>query len=190
MRLAIEEHDQHSWWVQEYAAAEDLDLLDLWQFPLEGGEEEFPRFLEAHDLGAVGKETSLVVRALFALRVVIGRTLGWEKSGDLPFEEVHRDAREQTLRIENATVVALMHLGWVPVASTPLGRQQDARGEIAGQAREEEAWTAQLAVYARSKGRLGRVYLQAISPFRHHLVYPSLVRAVARRWRSSSHARA
>ncbi|MEO1087741.1 MAG: DUF2867 domain-containing protein [Acidobacteriota bacterium] len=170
MRLATEEHARHGWWVSEYAR--DFELLDLWQYPIEAEEkEDFEIFLEVHDMAEMVKDTSAVVRALFGLRLVMGRIFGWDAadsevgSGNrvAGFQEVYRDDRELVLRTENATVTALMHLGWVELAN---GR-----------------FTAQLAVYAIPKGAVGRGYMALISPFRHGLVYPALMRAGKRRWR-------
>ncbi|MEO1365889.1 MAG: DUF2867 domain-containing protein [Acidobacteriota bacterium] len=171
MRLATEEHARHGWWVCEYAR--DFELLDLWQYPIEAqSREDFEIFLEVHDMAEMVKETSLVVRALFGVRLVMGRVFGWDTvdpgapdgGGVAGFDEVYRDGRELVLRTENATVTALMHLGWVEL---PNGR-----------------FTAQLAVYAISKGVVGRGYMALISPFRHGLVYPALMRAGKRRWQA------
>lgn len=170
MRLPNEEHHRHGWWVEGYAR--DFELLDLWQYPIEAASaEEFDDFLEIHELGEIVKDTSVVVKGLFALRVALGRLFGWDRSDDsaepaagsaVGFTEVYRDHRELVMRTENATVIALMHLGWVEL--------------------ENGRYTAQLAVYAISKGRLGRSYMALIAPFRHGLVYPALMRAGRRRW--------
>ncbi|MEM9558520.1 MAG: DUF2867 domain-containing protein [Acidobacteriota bacterium] len=177
MRVARSEHRRHTWWVDDYAR--DFELLDVWRYPIEAGRDDFAAFLEIHDTEAMVAESSPAVRALFGLRIVLGRVFGWDKPGSEgevggehqgvgaeAFREVYRDEREMVQRIENATVTALMHLGWVPL---------DAAGS---------RWTAQLAVFVDPKGRLGRVYMAAIAPFRHHLVYPALMRAGRRRWQA------
>ena len=169
MRRPNAEHHHHTWWV--HAHARDFELLDLWQYPIEAEtEDDFATFLEVHDMKAMVEETSIIVRLLFAVRLAAGRVFGWDDTEDgaaaVGFEEIYRDHRELVLRTENATVTALMHLGWVPV-DTESGRR----------------WTAQMAVYARTKGRLGRAYMALIGPFRHGLVYPALMRAGRRRWR-------
>lgn len=165
MRLTNEEHHRHDWWVRDYAS--DFELLDLWQYPIEAERaEDFAAFLTVHDMAEMVKETSIFVRALFALRLGLGRVFGWdgEDSGasSVGFKEVYRDHRELVLRTENATVTALMHLGWVKL--------------------ENGRFTAQLGVYAIAKGRLGNAYMALIGPFRHGLVYPALMRAGRRRW--------
>lgn len=183
MRIENEEHGRHDWWVERYArecGVENLALLDLWQYPIEADSaDDFETFSKVHDMGAMVAETSVVVRALFGLRVALGKLLRWDGQGGSDahrahgshadegrnlagFEPIYRDSRELVMRTENATVVALMHLGWVPLAN---GK-----------------WTAQLAVYAAPQGWLGRTYMAAIGPFRHRLVYPGLMRAARRRW--------
>lgn len=162
MRLPTAQHLKHNWRVHEYARG--YQLLDLWQYPIEAdGPDDFERFLELHDVKGLTAQTSLVVKALFAIRLAAGRVFGWDKDG-VAFEEVYRSGREQLSRTENATVKALTHLGWVPLDN---GR-----------------WTAQLAVYVIPKGRLGRVYMSLIGPFRHLIVYPSLMRTMQRRWQA------
>ncbi|MEM1177910.1 MAG: DUF2867 domain-containing protein [Acidobacteriota bacterium] len=176
MRLATDEHRRHDWWVHNYA--KDFELLDLWQYPIESDRaDDFETFLEVHDMMEMVKDTSVAVRALFAVRLVLGKIFRWDgppvddgptrAAGSIAgFDEVYRDDRELVLRTENATVTALMHLGWVPLEGDGTG----------------EKYTAQLAVYAISKGRVGRAYMALISPFRHGLVYPALMRAGRRRW--------
>ena len=170
MRIPNEEHHRHGWWVEDYAR--DFELLDLWQYPIEADSaEEFEDFLEVHDMAEMVKDTSIVVKALFALRVALGQIFGWDRDASqgerdsasaVGFIEVYGDHRELVMRTDNATVTALMHLGWVELAN---GR-----------------YSAQMAVYAITKGRLGRGYMKLIAPFRHGLVYPALMRAGRRRW--------
>lgn len=165
MRIDNAEHARHTWWVQGYA--QDFELLDLWQYPIEAErEDDFESFLEVHEMNDMVAETSVIVRSLFAVRLVLGRVFGWDektgKGAGSGFKEVYRDHRELVMRIENATVKALMHLGWVQL--------------------DNGHWTAQMAVYSDPKGHLGQAYMAAIKPFRHGLVYPALMRAGKRRW--------
>jgi hypothetical protein len=61
-------------------------------------------------------------------------------------------------------VHGVLHLGWV----------SDGAGGYRGQ----------MAVLVKPNGLLGTVYLEAIRPFRHLLVYPSMMQAIARDWRA------
>lgn len=64
----------------------------------------------------------------------------------------------------NRTVHGVMHIGWVP----------DGSG----------GHRAQMAVLVKPNGLFGRAYMAAILPFRHVLVYPSLMRTIGREWRA------
>jgi Protein of unknown function (DUF2867) len=59
-----------------------------------------------------------------------------------------------------------MHVGWVP----------DGDG----------AYRGQLAVLVKPNGMLGAGYLAAIRPFRNLIVYPRMMRDLARRWRAGA----
>ena len=42
-----------------------------------------------------------------------------------------------------------------------------------------------MAVLVKPNGPLGSAYMNAISPFRHLIVYPALMRQIGREWRRS-----
>jgi hypothetical protein len=56
-----------------------------------------------------------------------------------------------------------MHIGWV----------EDQPGNYHGQ----------MAVLVKPNGRLGNLYMAAIAPFRHLIVYPPMIRQIGRNWR-------
>jgi hypothetical protein len=39
-----------------------------------------------------------------------------------------------------------------------------------------------MGVYVRARGLLGEAYMKLISPFRHLIVYPALMRQIDRAW--------
>jgi hypothetical protein len=41
---------------------------------------------------------------------------------------------------------------------------------------------AQLGVYVKPRGWFGPLYMAAIAPFRHYIVYPALMRQIGRAW--------
>jgi hypothetical protein len=43
-----------------------------------------------------------------------------------------------------------------------------------------------MAVLVKPNGRLGTIYMAAIAPFRHAIVYPQLMRDVEHEWRALS----
>jgi Protein of unknown function (DUF2867) len=50
------------------------------------------------------------------------------------------------------------------------------------------AYCGQLAVLVKPNGRLGAAYMAAIRPFRHRVVYPAMLRGLARAWPPSAQA--
>ena len=70
----------------------------------------------------------------------------------------------------NRTVHGVLHLGWVP----------DETGGYRGQ----------MAVLVKPNGLLGNAYMAAIRPFRHLIVYPTMMREFEREWRARAGARA
>jgi hypothetical protein len=187
-RLPRSAHTERPWRIHEIAP--DFALEDVWALPTPGGPGDFPRLVEALTSLDPGRSASLPVRALFALRWAIGGLLGWDDPGaglgsrverlrdrlpedllyappsysprDLPFEPLYLLEDEWAAEIANRTVHGVLHLGWVP----------DGAGGHRGQ----------MAVLVKRNGLLGAAYMAAITPFRHTLVYPALLREIGRRW--------
>jgi hypothetical protein len=186
--LGPAEHTARPWRIHE--VAKDFRVLDVWALPTPGGPDDFPqlvRLMATFDPA----QTSLVVRALFAIRWTIGRALGLDRSetglgtrvrslrdrlpadlSDSPcdfgthlFTPLYVTDDEFALEIANQTVHGVMHVGWVP----------DGTGGHRGQ----------MAVLVRPNGALGVAYLAAIAPFRHLVVYPLMMRDIGRAWRQS-----
>jgi hypothetical protein len=70
---------------------------------------------------------------------------------------------EWAAKIVNRTVHGVVHIGWVP----------DGAG-----------YRGQMAVLVKPNGRLGRAYMLAIAPFRHVIVYPTMLREFEAMWLS------
>ncbi len=174
MRCPIEEHQVQSWQVHE--PARGFELLDVWRFPIRIAPDiPLKTFLDFRTqlLADFTKQRSLA-GGLFALRSWLGGIFGWDGDRDdskagVPFEPVYRVAEEELLEIENATVHAFMHIGRVA-----LDAQEG--GQFSGE------WAPQMGVHVKPKGIFGQAYMAAIAPFRHWIVYPAMMRAVAREW--------
>ena len=54
----------------------------------------------------------------------------------------------------------------------------------AGSRTRGAAAAAGLAILVKPNGRLGRLYMLAIKPFRHLIVYPAMLRQIEREWRA------
>jgi Protein of unknown function (DUF2867) len=142
------DHVRRPWRVHTLAATEGLELKDVWEvdveLPPQACLEDWIRAFRRERLGGAA-------RLLFGIRRVLGQILRLDpaRAGFVP---VYVEPDEQLLRIENRTVVALLHFSLA-----------DRR--------------PRLAVYVRARGYLGRVYLWLIQPFRLYVVYPRLVAA-------------
>jgi Protein of unknown function (DUF2867) len=137
--------------------------------------------------------SSRAVRVLFEIRWMIGRLCGWdERPSDegqvsslrdqlspdlragppgpefsvLPFTPLYLGNDEWAAETVNRTVHAIVHLGWVPT-------------DIGG-------YHGQMAVYTKPTGLLGSAYMTAITPFRHLIVYPRILRDMQRDWETAA----
>jgi hypothetical protein len=136
------------------------------------------------------QDSSGAARTLWAIRWKLGELLGWDGPdaglgsrvptlrdrlpADLreapsgpsrsPFASLYLTDDEWASEIANRTMHGVMHIGWVP----------DGAGGYRGQ----------MAVLVKPNRLLGTVYMDAIRPLRHLIVYPSLLRDIARAWRT------
>lgn len=190
MRLSKSAHVQQPWRI--HAIAPDFQLQDVWSYRTPGaGPDDFPVVLALlQNAGGFSKQPR-PVKFLFAVRWKLGRLLGWDEpgtglgtrvesvrdrlpddlaettvpdSGDSPFSPVYRLGNEDVRELANKTVHGIMHLGWAPAA----GGDYELR----------------MAVLVKTNGRLGRLYMALIAPFRHLVVYPLLTRQWERAWRN------
>ena len=186
-QLDTNEHFSRPWRIHELT--KDFRVLDVWALPTPGGPDDFPQLVSLWSTFDPGR-SSPVVRGLFAIRWTIGRLLGLDRPetglggrvntlrgrlpADLrngptelatdgyPFVPLYVTGDEFAMEIANQTVHGVLHVGWVP----------DSAGDYRGQ----------MAVLVRPNGALGVAYLAAIAPFRHLIVYPLMLRDIARAW--------
>jgi uncharacterized protein DUF2867 len=203
MRLPELAHTSRPWRIHELTG--DFRVEDVWALPTPGGPDDFPRLVEwlsssgdpSHAAaGPVsgGSISGSAVRALWAVRSLAGRVLGWDGSEaglgsrvgtirdrfpadlrsapagprfrTLPFTSLYLLHDEWAAEMANRTVHGVLHLGWVP----------DRAGGYRGQ----------MAVLVKPNGLLGTCYLAAIRPFRRLLVYPQLTQEIERAWRTGA----
>jgi hypothetical protein len=188
MRLPDTEHTSRPWRIHEITR--DFRLEDVWALPTPGGPDDFLRLVRQFAAGDTLDNPSRAARTLFRIRWKLGELLGWDDpdtgvgsrvptlrdrlpadlSGapgpefeSLPFNSLYLLDDEFAAEIANRTVHGVMHLGWV----------SDGAGGYRGQ----------MAVLVKPNGLLGTAYMAAISPFRHLVVYPPLLRGIERDWR-------
>lgn len=191
MRLSNSEHESHAWRIDEVAP--DFRLEDVWALPVQGGAEDFATLLEVMASLDPANGSSRATRLLFSIRYRLGGWFGWDEpshplaipddteaslTARLPddlrntaagldlrakdFAPLYRTDVEWAAELSNQTVHAIMHLAWV---------EQD-----------EGRYRGQMGVYVKPRGKFGAVYMAAIAPFRHRIVYPALMREVERAW--------
>jgi hypothetical protein len=185
VKLPEAAHTAHPWRIHELTP--DFRVEDVWSFRAPGaGPGDFPAMLAALRATAGLHRQPLPVRLLFALRWRIGALLGWDDAdgtaaslrrrlpadlrqaprGDdspgLPLKAVYELGTESARELANRTGHSVMHLGWVPAA---------------------DGHELRMAVLVKPGGRFGRLYMAAIAPFRHLIVYPALTRRWERAWR-------
>jgi hypothetical protein len=190
LRLPASEHQSHRWRLDEIAP--DFRLEDVWALPVHGGSEDFAILLELMGSLDPAKGSSLATRLLFGIRYRLGALLGWDDRDDrlpipgdaettlqarLPeelrgtadpnlgsssFIPLYRTDDEWAAELSNRTVHGLVQLVWID--------------------RGDGRYQGQLAVYVKPRGLLGAGYMAAIAPFRHHIVYPALMRQIGQAW--------
>jgi hypothetical protein len=193
MRLPKATHTSRPWRIHELT--QDFRLEDVWALPTPGGADDFPRLVALMASFDPSESSPGAVRALFAIRWKLGELLRWDGpdsglgsrapslrdrlpadlretpsvpgSDDLPFSPLYMTDDEWALEIANRTVHGVLHLGWV----------SDQSGGYRGE----------LAVLVKPNGLFGTAYMAAITPFRHLIVYPAMLRAIEREWRKPAH---
>jgi hypothetical protein len=203
MMLPTSVHAARPWRIHELAP--DFTVEDVWALPVFGSREEFGALIELMASSDPAHSRSLPTRALWQVRDGVGRVfrLGRVSAPDdeasplpipgtderslaerlpadlrgtatgirfasLPFTPLYRTDVEFAAELSNPTVHGVMHLAWVDQ----------------GEARPEgERYRGEMAVLVKPRGSLGAAYMALIKPFRHHIVYPALMRQLERTWR-------
>ena len=188
VRLPESAHTSRPWRIHEIAY--DFRIEDVWALPTPGDRDDFRRLVELMSTLDPARRSSRAVRVLFAIRWKLGELLGLDRDAsglgsrvrtlrfrlpeDLragapgpeapPFSPLYLTDDEWALEIANRTVHAVLHLGWVP---QPGG-----------------GYRGQMAVLVKPNGVLGAAYMNAITPFRHLIVYPRMLGDIEREWRA------
>ena len=170
----------------------DFKLLDVWALPTPGRRDEFPRLVHGMTSFDPKHISSSSVRLLFDIRRKLGEWFRLDEpqvGGDaetlrdrlpadlrevppevafdeLPASVLYVTDDEFAAEVSNKTVHGVIHLGWVG----------DDRGGYRGQ----------LAILIKPNGLFGTSYVAAIAPFRHLLVYPTLIREIGSRWQEGT----
>jgi Protein of unknown function (DUF2867) len=190
-QVSNSDHRSRPWRIHELIP--DFRLEDAWALPTPGGPADFRDLVAMIAASDPSRSPSSAGRALWATRWKLGALLGWDDpdtglgsrvptlrerlpadlrdapSGPgfaaLPFSPLYLTDDEWAAEIANRTMHGVLHLGWVP----------DGHGT--------GGYTGEMAVYVKPNGLLGSVYMAAIRPVRHLLVYPRMLSQLGRDWR-------
>ncbi|MFH8368391.1 DUF2867 domain-containing protein [Streptomyces sp. NPDC018031] len=190
MKLPNSAHTSRPWLIHKIAP--DFHLYDVWALPTPGGPDDFHKLVRQTSGGDTSTSPSWAARMLFEIRWKLGKVFGWDekKTGvgrrvstlrdrlpaelrdgpygpefpRLPFNSVYLTENDWASEMANRTVHAVMHLSWV----------EDGKGGYRGQ----------MAVLVKPNGIFGKAYMAAISPFRHLIVYPPLMKDFERTWQA------
>jgi len=193
MRLPLSAHDEQPWLVRALAADFTLDEVWEFPLVGDARKgETFRTFCQLQD-GNPAENLSGPAGWLMKLRLLLGKlgidrrinqlpipgcteTSVWERlkpedrqpmappQARLPFRVVYDRENERLLELSNASVHALLHLGWARKTAT--------------------LSAPRMAVYVKPRGWFGKLYMALILPFRVLVVYPAIMRAAKRRWES------
>ncbi|MGH2834312.1 MAG: DUF2867 domain-containing protein [Solirubrobacteraceae bacterium] len=190
MRLPNTAHTSRPWRIHELTP--DFRLEDVWELPGVGGPDDFPRLVALMTSLDPSQGSSRAARMLWATRWKVGALFGWDDPSTglgsrvptlrdrlpadlrntlagpefdaLPFTSLYLTEDEWAAEIANRTMHGVMHIGRVP---------DDTGG-----------FRARMAVLVKPNGLLGNAYMAAIRPFRHLIVYPSMMRDAEQAWKA------
>ncbi len=183
--LPTTEHTSRPWRIHELTG--DFRLEDVWGLSLPGHSDDLARTVKVITALDPERSSSWPVRALFALRWRLGELFGWDADNnglgarvpslrerlpsdlrhvprpefkELPFASLYLLEDEWAAEAANHTMHGVIHIS----------RVSETDGGCRGQ----------MAVLVKPNGVWGRIYMAAIRPFRHLIVYPPLLREIER----------
>ncbi|WP_422360971.1 DUF2867 domain-containing protein [Reichenbachiella sp.] len=190
MKPTVNSHLSQHW--QAHDIVSGFRIEDIWHLPINIKPETPIRHVQETFVEAISQiGTKGFAGLLFKFRNWLGKLFNWEDStisnAELPpgvlkkrysaktktpieempkggfdhFDLVYQLDQEVLLEIENKTVQAAIHLAKVV---------------------DEQEANAQMTIYVKPNGLLGRVYMLIIKPFRHWVVYPALLKMLANQW--------
>lgn len=191
MQIDTKEHYKHPWLVQNLLA--DFEVEDVWQFPVTLQEKHtISDFQEQLFLAMEQLSKKGLAGLLFKLRFFLGEIFGWDKPTSVSANPLKKGSiRERYAQKFNLTVNELLPIGkeeFEPVyvlnheSLAEIKNETVHAGLHLSKVALKDAYTVQMAVYVKPKGRLGRFYMALIKPFRMAIVYPAMMKIVGKRW--------
>jgi hypothetical protein len=166
----------------------DVPLHDVWVIKLAGGGPG----RTMHDVHAIaaGRRTRapLLVRALFALRVALGRLFRLDAPRQDPLAHSYLQRLSDDDRVRSLVTPGTMHgsfrtLYVFPDEAVSEVRNATVHAFLAHALRPNSiGYTLYWAIYVKPVGRLTSIYMALIDPFRRFIVYPALIRQTQAAW--------
>lgn len=190
LRRSPEDHYRQTWKV--HGLLEDFRIEDVWNIPVQLNEtDSIPEFRKKMNQALDEFTKSGIAGFLFQFRLFLGKIFGWDNNSEnliesagsirsryanrnnipisqlIPlegadFEPVYEFGDEFLSEIENATVHAALHLGKIAL--------------------DNDTYTIDLTVYVKPKGMFGRIYMKIIQLPRHLIIYPLMLKTIAKAW--------
>lgn len=194
MRIPNWLHQSHPWVISRIAP--DFTLLDAWALPVHGERDDFAAFVDTGSALDPARSASTATRALFALRLRMGRWFGWDDTENTTARPIP-GCTETTLSARLPTNLRGSATSSAPGSAygfTPIYRTDDEWAaeisnatvhgvlQLAWVEQPDGSYRGRMGIYVKPRGVLGVAYLRAIAPFRHLIVYPALLRQVGRAW--------
>jgi hypothetical protein len=171
-----------------HALLRDVPLHDVWVIDLAGGGPG----RTMRDVHAVTEgrriRAPLPVRALFALRVVLGRVfrLDGPRADQLAHSYLQRlsdDDRARSLVTPGTMGGSFRMLYVFPDEAVSEVRNATVHAFLANALKPNATgYTLYWAIYVKPVGRLTAIYMALIDPFRRFIVYPALIRDTQAAW--------
>ena len=172
-----------------HALLSDVPLHDVWAIPLhDGGPDRTMQEVRALMFGDRRPPTSVAVRALFALRLGLGRVfrLDDERHDPPAASYIHRltEAERLQSQVPPGTRDGPFRVLYV-LGNEALSELRNATVHaflVLALTHREQGYTVYLAIYVKPVSRFTTLYMALIDPFRRFVVYPGLGRQVQQAW--------
>jgi hypothetical protein len=186
MRTSIHELDALP--LAAHALLRDVPIADISVIDLPGGGDG-RTLVEIQDL-LDREEKSRVVGALFALRIRIGRWFGWDTAEARAPQESYLERVPQAIRDRSRVapgtydgVFRVLYL--LDRESLVEVRNSTVHAFLSSALVKTDAgYRLYWAVYVKKVSWFTPFYMAAIEPFRRWIVYPSMLRRLAKAWRA------
>jgi Protein of unknown function (DUF2867) len=177
--------------LEVHAILEDLSPKDVTAIDLPGGGEG-RTLSDVRALAAIGElmSASPLSRALFGLRIWVGRLFGWDRPRHDPPEMSYISRVPTELQARSAVRPGTMESGFrllYLVGRESLAEIRNATVHAflcATLVERPSGYRLYWAVYVKPLSRLTPVYMALIEPFRRFIVYPAMLGRVRRAWTS------